>query len=132
LLRRAAPLRTRPACERRHVDAGDCWRRDRESRRDGSNSNLSFIPGASQPIAIAVDSNYLYGFNQGTNAIGRANLDRSNPEPEFHHWRDEPLRHRVPSRVRAEAVVADTLSTAEGNVDAFGGERLRDEEHGCS
>ena len=41
------------------------------------------INDAGDPQAIAVDSAHVYWFNIGTDSIGRANLDGSDPEPQW-------------------------------------------------
>jgi virginiamycin B lyase len=50
---------------------------------DGSGSNLSFIPGASNPCGVAVDAHYIYWANGTGTTIARANLDGSDANFSF-------------------------------------------------
>jgi len=50
---------------------------------NGTGANNNLITGLNQPSAVAVDSKFLYWAEGGTNRIGRANLDGSNPNPNF-------------------------------------------------
>jgi hypothetical protein len=81
---------------RRPPDAGNATLG--RAKLDGTSVNQSFITGASNPCGIAVDNAHVYWTNQpirfvqiggveevefGTNTIGRANLDGSNPNQSF-------------------------------------------------
>jgi hypothetical protein len=48
---------------------------------DGTGVMHSFVTGADNPSAIAVDGTYIYWSNFGTKSIGRANLNGSDPDP---------------------------------------------------
>ena len=52
---------------------------------DGTGANPSFIPEASSPYGVAVDSAHVYwaNFETGTSTIGRANLDGTGANPSF-------------------------------------------------
>ncbi len=49
----------------------------------GSGVTHSFAGGASNPAAIAIDSNYIYWANDGTFSIGRVKLNGSDPQPNW-------------------------------------------------
>jgi virginiamycin B lyase len=62
---------------------------------DGGGINRSFATGASNPAALVVSGNYIYWANDGTRSIGRANLNGSDPEPDW-----------IPNLSRAAAGIA--------------------------
>ena len=50
---------------------------------DGTGVDQSFITGASQPLGVAVDANYVYWANNVSGTIGRANLDGTGVNQSF-------------------------------------------------
>ena len=50
---------------------------------DGSGANSAFITGASEPIGVAADANYVYWVNSRTGTIGRAPLSGDSPDQTF-------------------------------------------------
>jgi low-density lipoprotein receptor class B len=50
---------------------------------NGTGLNTKFIPGLGNPTSVAVDSQFVYWSDRGTNVIGRANLDGSGVNPSF-------------------------------------------------
>jgi virginiamycin B lyase len=48
---------------------------------DGSGVTHSFSVGATNPAPLAIDATHVYWANAGTDSIGRANLDGSDPDP---------------------------------------------------
>jgi Low-density lipoprotein receptor repeat class B len=53
---------------------------------NGTGANNSFITGLDSPNSVAIDSKYIYwtqGSTPSTGSIGRANLNGSNPNPNF-------------------------------------------------
>jgi hypothetical protein len=85
---------------------------ERASVTDGSGATTLSIPGVNRPNGIAVEGNYIYWTNSGSNSIGRANLDGSDPRPSFIQLKSRPVGIVADSGVPPSTGGAPSISGA--------------------